>query len=92
MFSDAEIESRIEHALARNGATQDDAIGVSVVDAAVTLEGDASNWLSRQIAENAAASVQGVHEVINRIVVADGASTLSFNPYVDAGPVAWTND
>lgn len=92
VFSDAEIESRIERSLARNSLTRDDAIGVSVVDAAVTLEGDAHNWLSRQLAENAAASIRGVHAVNNDIVVAEGTGTRSFNPYVDAGPIAWTND
>ncbi len=92
VFSDAEIAARIERSLARNSATCDDAIAVSVVDAAVTLEGDAHHWLSRQLAENAAAAVRGVHEVVNEIVVAGDVGSLSFNPYVDAGPVAWTND
>ncbi|MDY6948035.1 MAG: BON domain-containing protein, partial [Pseudomonadota bacterium] len=89
LFSDAEIEARIDRALARNGATRDAAIGIAVLDGAVVLEGETDNWLARQIAETVAASIRGVHDVKNDIVVSKGARALSFNPYVDTGPLAW---
>ncbi len=89
VFADAEIESRIERSLERNSVTMDDAVSTGVVDGVVTLEGEAHNWLSRQLAENAAASVRGVSAVINEINVAEGASALAFNPYADAGWAAW---
>jgi hyperosmotically inducible protein len=89
LFSDAEIEARIDRALERNSATRDAVIGISVLDGAVTLEGEASNWLARQIADTVAASIRGVHAVENDIVVANGRGALPFNPYLDMGPFAW---
>jgi osmotically-inducible protein OsmY len=90
LFSDAEIEARIDRALERNSATRDAVIGITVLDGAVTLEGEANNWLARQIADTVAASIRGVHAVENYIVVANGRGTLPFNPYVDTGPFAWS--
>lgn len=77
LFSDDEIASRIERSLERNSATSDAAIGVSVADGAVLLEGEATNWLARQMADNAAAAVRGVHEVENKIVVTGGGSATT---------------
>lgn len=89
VFTDAEIEARIERSLERNSATCDAAIGVSVLDAAVTLEGETNNWLARQTAENAAASIRGVHKVSNEIVVATEMGTPSHNSDFDTTQLTW---
>jgi len=80
---DDALAARAARLIARNQVTADDAIEVDVSDGAVTLSGHAADPYSRQMAEQLAASVRGVHEVTNDIVVPGAAQRTAFNPQAD---------
>ena len=66
----ADVQEKIERALARNAQMEAKAIKVKVDGAKVRLEGTVDSWDDRFVAETAAWSVPGVREVDDRLKVA----------------------
>lgn len=83
IHDDDALAARAARLIARNQATADDAIEVDVSDGAVTLTGHAADPYSRQMAEQLAASVRGVHAVTNEIVVPGAAPRTAYDPQAD---------
>lgn len=83
-YDDAEIRRRVERALDKNSATNDDAILVLVDDGAVTLQGISDDRYTRAIAEDLVATVRGVQSISNQLRVGVGAEPLFYDPYVDS--------
>lgn len=84
VYDDAEIRRRVERALDKNSATNDDAILVLVDDGAVTLQGISDDRYTRAIAEDLAATVRSVHSISNQLRVGVDAEPLFYDPYVDS--------
>ena len=84
IYDDAEIRRRVERALDKNSATNDDAILVLVDDGAVTLQGISDDRYTRAIAEDLTATVRGVHSISNQLRVDVDAKPLFYDPYVDS--------
>lgn len=64
-----DIKDRIKRALHRNAEIDASAIKVNVEGSKVILEGKVSAWPERNICENAAWAVPGVHQVVDHISV-----------------------
>lgn len=64
-----DVKAKILAALKRNAKLDGDAIQVTVVDDAVTLEGCVNAWHEREIAERAAWSAPGVRAVVDRLTL-----------------------
>jgi osmotically-inducible protein OsmY len=68
-LSDGTIERDVIAALQYDPATESWEIGVDVSDGTVTLTGAVDSWTESQLAEQSAAQVKGVREVVNNIEV-----------------------
>ncbi|OHX11221.1 BON domain-containing protein [Chromobacterium sphagni] len=63
------VKAGVENALRRRAISDMDSISVSIHDADVILSGSVHSWSERELANHAAWSMPGVHQVINKIKV-----------------------
>jgi osmotically-inducible protein OsmY len=97
--TDAEIATSVERSLAWNPDIESAAIGVTVTDGIVRLDGSVDSYWQRWHAEDLVAKLRGVIEVENHLVVVptetyldkdiarDIEAALERNVYVDAAKI-----
>ena len=82
--TDAQIAADVRSMLALDLEVPDTRITVSVLDGVVTLGGDVDYYFQRDAAEDDAASILGVRDVISNIAVLEQASALNIDDQIVA--------
>src|SRR5262245_28735013 len=81
---DAQIADDVRSMLMLDLEVPDTRLTVSVLDGVVTLGGDVDYYYQRDAAEDDAASIAGVRDVINTIAVMEQPSTLDIGDQIEA--------
>ena len=82
--TDAQIAADVRSMLTLDLEVPDTRITVSVLDGVVTLSGDVDYYFQRDAAEDDAASILGVRDVISNIAVLEQASALNIDDQITA--------
>ena len=82
--TDAQIAADVRSMLTLDLEVPDTRITVSVLDGVVTLSGDVDYYFQRDAAEDDAASILGVRDVISNIAVLEQASALNIDDQIVA--------
>ena len=82
--TDAQIAADVRSMLTLDLEVPDTRITVSVLDGVVTLGGDVDYYFQRDAAEDDAASILGVRDVISNIAVLEQASALNIDDQIVA--------
>ncbi len=82
--TDSQIEADVRSMLTLDLEVPDTRIMVSVLDGVVTLSGDVDYYYQRDAAEDDAASILGVRDVISNIAVLEQASALNIADQIAA--------
>ena len=82
--TDAQIAADVRSMLTLDLEVPDTRITVSVLDGVVTLGGDVDYYFQRDAAEDDAASITGVRDVISNIAVLEQASALNIDDQITA--------
>lgn len=82
-LDDEDIARNIRNALTRDPYVERFKIGVDVVDKTVRLSGIVDTYFEKKHADEIAAAAKGVQEIRNNIDVADAATVMTYEPYLD---------
>jgi osmotically-inducible protein OsmY len=82
-LSDEAIARNIRNALTRDPYVERFEIDVDVVDKTVRLSGMVDTYFEKRRADEIAAAARGAEEVRNNLDVADAATVMTYEPYID---------